>query len=102
MRLVAALAVAFAAVLPSACGSGPTSRCEDVCEREARCVEEVNEASEHAAPAAARSPRQKLDTGECAASCKALERDPEGKELVRKHAECVQAASGCEAIVACD
>jgi hypothetical protein len=96
MRLAAAL---FALGSLVACGSEQTSRCNEVCDREARCVDELNEQTRKAESSA--PPAPKLDSGECAAACKALDRDPEGKDLVAKHVECVRKASTCAAVVAC-
>jgi hypothetical protein len=97
---VLAVAVLAVAVL-AACGSEPTSRCIEVCDREARCIDELNERAARGAEPGAPAP--KLDSGECATACKALERDePEGKQLVHKHVECVRLAATCDAVIACD
>jgi hypothetical protein len=93
----AALA-ALAAVALAACGSSPTSRCNEVCDREARCVDELNEL----AAREQRPPAPKLDSGECATACKALERDKQGEALVARHDECVRKAPSCTAVIACD
>jgi hypothetical protein len=94
MRTV--LVAALAAL--AACGSEQTSRCNEVCDREARCVDELNETAARAGGA----PAPKLDSGECATACKALERDEaEGKGLVQKHVDCVRQAATCAAVIAC-
>jgi hypothetical protein len=81
-----------------ACGSEATSQCNELCEKEARCVDELNEESDGEPGYVS----LKFDAGECAAACKALARDTDGLELVKKHAECVAAAGDdCRKLHAC-
>lgn len=88
MRLLA-LAAALAL---AACQSDGGSACNKLCDLEARCSDKVNAGSD----------RPRFDSGECAAACKALERDGEGKKLVSKHRACVEAAGDdCAAVLAC-
>lgn len=90
MRLVATLAFALSVL---GCDSGPTSTCAEVCDQEARCADEAEKKTDKPV---------RFDSGECAAACKALERDDEGRALVKQHTECVAAAQGaCDRLMAC-
>jgi hypothetical protein len=86
-------ALILVGLLAAACGSGPASRCEAICDQEARCADDVSEKG---------APRAKFDAGECSVACKALDRDAEGRALVDKHILCVEHAATCAAKLACD
>lgn len=79
----------LAVVVMLGCSSSPSEECKQVCRREAECADEIND------------PNLKIDQDECTTVCTALQRDPEGRELVDRHVECVGAAGSCEAVLAC-
>lgn len=84
MRFLLLAFVAFAG-----CSSSPSEECKQVCRREAECADEMND------------PNLKIDQDECTTVCTALQRDPEGRQLVDRHVECVAAADSCEGVLAC-
>jgi len=84
------LALLTIAATLAACSSSPSKRCQDVCQREAYCTEEL------------RDPNLKIDADECTSVCTALERDNEGKKIVDQHIECAKAASDCRSLLACE
>jgi len=76
----------------SACTEPRSERCKTVCEREAECAEKAPTRADF-----------RFDEQECVSACAALERDTQGKEYVRRHADCVQdAGSSCAAVYACN
>ncbi len=72
-----------------ACSGKRSERCEDVCQREADCVEELDD-EEYVA-----------NQGECVRECNDLERQPNGPDLVSRHVRCVKAANSCRAVLEC-
>lgn len=82
-----ALAVLLAAL--AACSSTRSPRCKEICQREARCIREL------------RSTDIPLDEAECISACTVLDRDSEGRRIVDEHAQCIQRAGTCEAMLAC-
>ena len=71
-----------------------SKECKEVCRREAQCVEEAAETPEGA--------DSKFDQSECVAACSALQRDPDGKELVATHVACAEKAKDdCAALLDC-
>jgi len=78
-------------LLAAACTAPKSKVCRDTCAREASCIESASQTE------------SSFDEGECVAACAALERDPEARILVTRHAECVAAAGkSCEQILECD
>jgi hypothetical protein len=93
-------ALAVVVALAAACAAAGTPTCDEICDREARCTDERNASARRLEPNAQ---RLRFDSGECAAACKALERDPEGARLVARHVGCVRdAGADCPAVLACD
>ena len=91
-RLLALLLLAAAA-----CSSdGTSSKCEEVCRREASCVDKVNDESVEED-----EEQNRFDQSECVAACYALSRDEVGKKLVEKHQECAAKAKDCAALLQC-
>lgn len=72
-----------------ACSGTRSARCEEVCQREADCAEELDD-DEYV-----------VNRGECVRECNDLERQPKGPELVTRHIRCVSAAAGCRAVLEC-
>lgn len=86
--MVSAALAALLAMLV-ACSSSPGSRCKEICQREARCIRELRPVDIH------------FDEAECVSACTVLDRDSEGRRIVDEHAECIQRAGTCEAMLAC-
>ena len=80
----------LALVLAAGCSASKSPRCKAMCEREAQCVAEREQ------------PEARFDEGECVVSCSALERDDEGRELVDRHEACLEEATSCADVFACD
>ncbi len=78
-------------LLASSCTEPRSERCKTVCEREAECAEKAPTKGDF-----------RFDEQECVSACAALERDPQGKEYVRRHAACIQSASTCESVYGCN
>ncbi len=79
-------------LLATACTEPRSERCKTVCEREAECAEQSPTKADF-----------RFDEQECVSACAALERDTQGKQYVRRHAECVQKAGpSCEQVYACN
>lgn len=76
-------------VTVAGCSSSPSEECKQVCRREAECADEMND------------PNLKIDQDECTTVCTALQRDPEGRQIVDEHVACVAAAGSCEDVLAC-
>jgi hypothetical protein len=72
-----------------ACSGKRSERCEEVCQREADCAEELDD-DEYV-----------VSRGECVRECNDLERQPDGPELVTQHVRCVDAAKSCRAVLQC-
>jgi len=95
--------------LLAACASERSSpECKEVCQKQARCVDQkveaaaLNAAGSPAGGAPERAEQTKFDQSECVAACTALRRDVEGEKIVQKHVACVNGAAGeCGAILAC-
>lgn len=91
-RLLALLLLAA-----TACSSEDTSgECQEVCRREASCVDKVNDESVEED-----EEQNRFDQSECVAACDALSRDEVGKKLVEKHRECAAKAKDCAALLQC-
>jgi len=80
--------VVFLILLLAGCTEPRSKRCQEVCSREAVCHDKVETPDN-------------FDEGECLDACAALERDVEAESQVAHHAECVNTASSCEAVIAC-
>ena len=116
--LLVVLATSLALLAAGGCASEQSStQCKDVCRRQAKCVDQMSEARAERTgnPTSASAgdtdqggagededdDRNKFDTNECVAACTALERDSQGKKLVKKHMDCARAAKDCTALLAC-
>jgi hypothetical protein len=64
------------------------SRCRDVCRREAACSD-------------LREDTPRFDPSECIEACNDLERDVTGRDIVHRHADCVEKAADCTAVFRC-
>jgi hypothetical protein len=90
MRVVNIVALLLASLCFSSCSAPKSKRCKAICEREAECAEKTQVKG------------FKFDKGECVASCTALERDEEGRDIVARHAACVeQAGASCKMVFEC-
>jgi hypothetical protein len=87
-------------LLLAACTPERSSRCTDVCGREAACQgdpgveEKLDEQQKEAL--------KNFDEGECLDACAALERDPSVADELEAHARCVHDADSCEAVFRCE
>ena len=90
--------LALLLLLAAACSSeGTSSDCKDVCRKEARCVDKVNDEGVEED-----EEQNRFDQSECIAACDALSRDQVGTKLVVKHKDCVdEAKDDCAAILQC-
>lgn len=87
-------AALFLILLLAGCATDRASAdCKNVCRREATCVDEAAEET--------RAADHKFDQSECVAACSALQRDPDGKQLVADHVACAEKANDCAALMAC-
>jgi hypothetical protein len=77
-----------------ACSRPRSTRCEQVCAREAECAEQLREEGGRDEP--------KVDRAECVEACNVLDRDTEGAGLVRRHLDCVTKAADCRAVLNCE
>jgi hypothetical protein len=89
MMIRTALASALLVAALAACPAPQSSRCKEICQEQARCIEELGRTD------------IRIDQNECTSTCTALERDVEGKKRVDAHAACVEKASDCDAKLAC-
>jgi len=72
-----------------ACSGTRSERCEQTCQREADCAEEIDD-DEYA-----------VNQGECVRECNELERQARGPELVSQHVSCTKAATSCWEVLQC-
>jgi hypothetical protein len=89
VRTIAAPLALAALLALAACSSGAESRCPDLCAREAKCAEELDDE------------QIKLDRSECSQACQKLDRTGRGRALVDEQMACLAGASTCPAILAC-
>jgi hypothetical protein len=79
----------LAAIFAAACTEPRSPACQEVCKREAECVEET-------------SSKIPFDEKECIAACSALEHDATvNAAKVQRHIDCVNKQSSCSAVLEC-
>jgi hypothetical protein len=89
MRPVVCASFAFLLVIVAACSSSRSPRCKEICQRESQCIRELRRLDIH------------FDEAECIAACTVLDRDSEGRRIVDQHAQCIERAGQCEAVLQC-
>jgi hypothetical protein len=83
------LLTALVAVFAVACTEPRSKTCTTVCKRVAECVEQT-------------ASKMPFDEKECIAACEALEKDvSDHGAKVKRHVECVNKQTTCEAILEC-
>lgn len=75
-------------VLVAACTQPRSTRCKDICQREAECVDQTGN-------------KVTFDKNECIAACSVLESDTENAAKVARHADCVLKQQSCSALLDC-
>jgi hypothetical protein len=88
-RLLATLAIAAALGAGVGCSEARSARCEQVCQRESTCAEQIDPEDDT------------VNKSECITKCNELERDSEGASRVAVHVACVTNADDCRAVLAC-
>jgi hypothetical protein len=89
MRPVLLASLALALAMLAACSSSRSPRCKEICQRESQCIREIRKIDIH------------FDEAECISACTVLDRDDEGHRSVDEHAQCLQRAVTCEAVLQC-
>lgn len=81
--------VLLLALLLAGCTEPRSAACKQVCNREAKCIDETDS-------------KIPFDEKECIAACAALEQDESTSAAkVKRHVDCVQKQSSCAAVLEC-
>ncbi len=89
MRPVFFASFALAIAILAACSSSRSPRCKEICQRESQCIREIRRLD------------IQLDEAECISACTVLDRDSEGQRIVDEHAQCIESAGDCDAVLRC-